>query len=352
MKRDCKAVRPLLGAFHDNELDAAAAERVRQHVATCTGCRHELAGLEHLTGLVRRTGPPELADDYWDWHNTRVLRRLRQDSRQRQHFYRPSFLWPRLATLGGALVVVLVVATVGWQTIGPGLFKSQTVSQREQPAPVPALGLTTGKAAPVRRAEQPETVIIELAGSAGERAREGAQSEAVVAKRAPARPEADRIEAASRAPEPPPPPVAEKAVAQDEPARRPVVKDAEFKAAARSAGKRLEELVVHGARAIVPAAEQRAEPEMVEAPPLPRLDDDDTGMVLLKIMTDSLGRVLSALISQSSGSPRLDSAAVRNARHARFKVSKPDEKQHSTSFEFPYRFKPTLRKSKPKPQQE
>ena len=122
MKTDCSKFGELLGAYADGELDADRAAQVEAHLATCAGCRRQIEILRDLDGLARQAGPPELHYDYWDWHRARVWRKLTRDTHERQRFYRPSFIWPKLAILAGSMAVVFVVVVLGWQALGPALF--------------------------------------------------------------------------------------------------------------------------------------------------------------------------------------------------------------------------------------
>jgi len=50
---NCEQVEQNLDAYVDREMDVDAAGMIREHVATCTGCRGRIAALESLGQLVR-----------------------------------------------------------------------------------------------------------------------------------------------------------------------------------------------------------------------------------------------------------------------------------------------------------
>jgi TonB family protein len=95
-------------------------------------------------------------------------------------------------------------------------------------------------------------------------------------------------------------------------------------------------------------------PVLLDQPPLANADALDTGTVLLSVKTDSAGRVLSAAVRRSSGSPKLDSVAVRQIRQSHFKAAVKNNRSVPSSFEYPYRFqkKQAAPKEQPKPQAE
>jgi len=353
MKTDCGRLSALLGAYADGELDAALTEQVKAHVATCAECRRELEALNQLHQLVRRAGPPEPRDEYWDWHRTRVWRRLNQDTREHQRFYRPSFVWPKLATLAGALVV-LVVAIVGWQTLGPGLGK-----HREH-APVDKLLVSTAPPAPAGRAEseRPAPVIDEVSsGGSGRQARgvqtgqaeavkgvgaletEGRKAEsrtgaatvqqpaavATIAEKKDAPRDRDRASSAGR----------KSRVSRSETSVREMTDDELRKTPVES----LAGILKGGTVLQVVGAESKVadvKPVQLAMPSVPATDD--TGTTIVGLTTDTLGAVVAVRVMRSSGKPKLDSIALVLARKSRFSPGKRAGKPARFDFELPYRF--------------
>jgi len=329
MSEDCRRTRLLLGAYHDHELNPDVARQVKEHLATCAECRRELESLEHLHSLVRKAGPPEMAEDYWDWQRTRVWRRLREGGRERQPFYRPSFFWPKLATVAGGLVVVLVVATVGWQMLGHGRYGERRALPAERAAPAPGPGYAAKPEIPRSKtlAEAPEQEEPKV--EAGGQLREAPKAGVVAAAGARPGARADRV--GDRAMEQKPMPFTDQARRGAQPAR-PEAAQRRVSIASRqprAAG-----------RAIPAAVPREEEPELVSAPPLPKLNLRDSATVVLRLTTDSSGRVTGAVISKSSGVMRLDSIALEAARRSRFKPVRKDHRPVASSFQYPYRFKP------------
>jgi methylated-DNA-[protein]-cysteine S-methyltransferase len=97
--RVCIAIEPDLVAAATGEAEAAAAERVETHVATCPGCRDDFAqyrAIDNAVGALRDTTPPP-ADTDADAARERLIARL-ADLRPRVLGYRvfPSSLGPIL----------------------------------------------------------------------------------------------------------------------------------------------------------------------------------------------------------------------------------------------------------------
>ena len=114
MKREGDAIRPLLGAYADKELDPARAEQVRIHLETCAECRRELAQIEGLGKLARSVQHPQLVDDYWDWHRDRVWRGILGADRRQAPSRRPTLAWARLIMPVASAAVLVFVIFAGW----------------------------------------------------------------------------------------------------------------------------------------------------------------------------------------------------------------------------------------------
>lgn len=363
MSNDCSKVRELLGAYADGELDPERVTFVRGHVAACAECRHELAAIEQLTTLVRKAGPPQPAEDYWDWQRQRVWRRLREDGRERQRSWRLS-VWPRLATLAGALVVVLVVVFVGWQMVAPGSARSKRVVATEGRVPVlvtvpsVAAGEATDEApssarkapppakesraaeavAPIVSAEKLErelddldskrasTAMADRVSGAGpapsEMARGGSitgatEGDQARAEERPASPRRTGSGAALRG-------WLDSVIVQN----REVVRRKDRPGASSESGRL--------AAVSVKAGEI---PEQVNRLQIPAVAEKDTGTVVVSLTTDTLGRVIKAMIARSGGSAELDSMAVRVARQARFRPVVDSGRRVQSDFKYPVRFR-------------
>lgn len=328
MKRKCGSIRDLLGAYADNELDQARADQVVRHLETCADCRRELDQILELSRLAKGVEHPKLAEDYWDWHRTRVWRGLRERRRALTPYYRPSFAWPRLAAAAAGFVVVLVVVLAGWRTLLPrpgaaGRALSEPKTMSESPvASVPAVG---------RSAES----------DAAKKITGGAALESE-----------GRTDALAQVP-------------------ATSVRDEEktsvgFAAKGVGAGSTSKPSAVPAARGVVPKIEVAAERHREELAAVPSPSGErigvssdaekgrvvsgpvlvgsppgyaaapDTGTVLLSVRTDSTGRVVSAVVSRSSGSAKLDSLAVRQMLQSRFKAAVKNNRRVASSFEYPF----------------
>ncbi len=341
MKRECRAFRPLLGALHDRELNQVTEESVREHLKTCADCQRELVRLEHLTSLTRKVGPPELAEDYWDWVRARVQRRLEQDRRPRQQFYRPSFVWPRVATLAGALVVVLVVVLVGWQTMGPGLLRHEPVRRPERVQPSATSGLESAEETAPSLEQKAEPVLVGKSGRVSGPSKKKVEVEAA----ATVQKQEDHLSEDAAVPQAAVETPAQTDKVESESNERVQGQDERFSVSARHRSEerpRPVERRFEGRRA--GGAGQTVLPERLSAPPLPQVGVGDTGTVLVEITTDNKGNVIAAVVRRSSGIPLLDSLAVENARASKFRLAGSD-RRHRRSFEYPYRFEPAPTKA-------
>ena len=354
MKTDCSKFGELLGAYADGELDADRAAQVEAHLATCAGCRRQIEILRDLDGLARQAGPPELHYDYWDWHRARVWRKLTRDTHERQRFYRPSFIWPKLAILAGSMAVVFVVVVLGWQALGPALFTQgehasvdkllvtsapprptvPTDSERREPVADQISGGNFGKltrtagtgqsgsdgGSRVAQAEERRAV-----GAGGERALEQPAAVAALAARKAEPSDKDRVSAAGGK---------QKSVSPGEAVRE--MTDEEFRAMPVES---LAGLVKGGTVLKIGGAK----PKVADVQPV-RLGlqsvptTDDTGTAIVSLTTDTLGVVVDARVVRSSGKPKLDSIALTMARKSRFSPGMRDGKPARVSFELPYRF--------------
>jgi TonB family protein len=332
MKQKCDSIRELLGAFADGELEPDKAEQVVNHLETCADCRRELDQIRELSRLAKSVGHPQLADDYWDWHRSRVWRGIRQRKHGSEPRHRPMFVWPKLAAAAAGFVIVLVVVLAGWRTLltEPGrernLGPTGETPVGTQTAARPEATTSSGARQVARKAAGP-------AGGASQTEVEGSPDGFALA---PAAAEADREEAEVGH-------AAKGTGASD--AAKPVV------VPPRPVGSSTKDATAEQGNelASTPQAEQRLRatsrkksrivsgPVLIESPTLADADVTDTGTVLLRVKTDSTGRVVGAAVSRSSGSARLDSMAVRQMRQSRFKAAVKNNRSVPASFEYPFR---------------
>jgi TonB family protein len=329
MKQRCGSVREWLGAFADGELDPERTEQLRAHLETCAGCRRELDQIQELHRLAKSVEHPRLAEDYWDWHRTKVWHGIRNRKRAPMPSYRPSFAWPKLAAAAAGLAVVLVVVIAGWRTLleRPGTA-GRTFAERQTKAEAPvARPSTTGG-----DSETPTGAgRVEAEGRSDGLAQSPVATEQDAGK--------TNVGYAAKGGG------ATGATATSRPATASVRRseESELKVAAEQPGKELASAPSAGVQPVrTTAARPKGRivsgPVLLDQPPLADADALDTGTVLLNVKTDSAGRVLSAGVRRSSGSPRLDSVAVRQIRQSRFSAAVKNNRSVPSSFSYPYRF--------------
>jgi hypothetical protein len=113
----CRERREEIGALVTGELDEAAATALREHAATCEGCRREIEALEPVAALLMRADPDRIAVAATAAPPPRVARelagRLEAERRQAAAERRPRrSLGLRVALAGAAAVAVVAVAVV------------------------------------------------------------------------------------------------------------------------------------------------------------------------------------------------------------------------------------------------
>jgi TonB family protein len=340
MRRECDAIRPLLGAFADKELDAAQADKVRQHLATCADCPRELAQIEQLHRLVQGVEHPQLAEDYWHWHRARVWRGIRNVTRRRMPGFRPSFGWTRFAPVAAGVAIVLVVVIAGWRMFGErqlltgrGPVAERALGQPQASAPS-AAPKTPATVASEEKVATANALRDEAEASPGGAAAGAGRNESADKAASGSAGKAAESEGIARAESESP---AVRATAADEIRRLPAAPPAPVKSAGFKA--KLRESIVSG-------------PVLLESPPMPDLDILDTGTVLLNVTTDSNGLVMGAVVSQTSGSVLLDSIALLQVRQSRFKAPVKDSRRVPASFEYPYRFQKKQAEKQKQPDQD
>lgn len=320
MKESCRNIHGLLGPYLDGELTENERRRVGEHLASCSQCRQELAELEALHAVARRAAHPAAANEHLDNLRLQVGRRLRREARPENARQRlPALALFRLATVGGALVVMLVVVIAGYRLLGdrsarPGPMAETGFEQRlaapaapvagvpEKPAPVGRAGGTTKAAGTARAETRTEDVS---GGGAGMTASEAARPDEGAAIAAKSETGAGAA-AEELAAEQPAPAVEPSAAAAGHKATGPG-RAADFLRAAKTA-------LEHA------AADRDAWPGFILWPRQETLLAD-TGTVELLLWVEPDSTISGAEVVRSSGSPTLDSFALRQALRAR---SAPD----------------------------
>ncbi len=102
----CKAIRLLIDAYHDGELENEERQRVDEHLHSCSGCRLDLHFLEAVTDSLKslpRLGLDRDLADTLDFSQAIRQARGRRES--------PVFLFAALTAAAAALVFMLVLAS-------------------------------------------------------------------------------------------------------------------------------------------------------------------------------------------------------------------------------------------------
>jgi Putative zinc-finger len=111
MNHECHRVEPMLDDLADGQLTAAERRRVEAHLATCAGCRRQLASLEALLEQVDalpRSLPP--GADLWPAVAARLTARPRRAASAWPAWLRQAAAAVVFMALGGALSQLLAPA--------------------------------------------------------------------------------------------------------------------------------------------------------------------------------------------------------------------------------------------------
>lgn len=106
----CAAVRHDLGAFVLGGLEPEEAAEIRQHLALCSGCRHELEELEKITQALEAAPP---SADPPDHLKEEILRYVREEEPSSYNRESSSSKSPRLILSAVAAAVLVAVAGLG-----------------------------------------------------------------------------------------------------------------------------------------------------------------------------------------------------------------------------------------------
>jgi len=164
-----------LSAFLDNELRGKASEEAEAHLASCAGCREELAQLAALEKLTREAEPSPADESYFATFSQRVLGGIAREEpvplgESLREWFKKLTAVPvfRLQWMGGVAVAALVVGFGIYLYQRPYLIRPSYKTAREAPVEAhkneapPALDLS--KPAPMVTA----TPSGDMAGGAGE----------------------------------------------------------------------------------------------------------------------------------------------------------------------------------------
>jgi len=106
-----------LAAYQTDALDAAERRRIGEHVTACETCRHELAALEEVAGMVSVLPQPAMPDNLWPGIAARLEPRRRSVS-----------VWWRALAGAGVLSMLLMGSVQAFRASQPLPVASQTAS--------------------------------------------------------------------------------------------------------------------------------------------------------------------------------------------------------------------------------
>ena len=360
-------VEDLLGPYLDKELDDRSRARVERHLEECEGCRRELESLQTLHQMVKdKDTGPELAEDYWDWHRSQVWKKVRLARRERRQrsWYGGRFMWLRLAMVTAGAAVVMITVFAGWRVLTGGRQAGPRAMIAEAPAASREAGDLDGME--VSAADEVE----EVAGKGGTAARRGAASRAVRSElksekgaptagyvedreaEAETRPSGTTVEVRAKKGLAPAPEIA---AAEPVPAEAERPSEAEVSRADKLAPAKPESRQALAQQrnywalgagekedsfAAVDAAACDQTPELLDVPPLPLVEPQDTATVLVRALVDTDGTVSLTEVERSSGVELLDTVAVDNFRQARFRPAQQQGRLVRCWVEVEQRFRP------------
>lgn len=150
---DCREIRPMLSAFHDNECTPAGRATVEAHLKGCPACARLLEALERLDARIE---VPEPGPEYWDRFKRRVEERIvgreaapgKAASQSRQGWIRQQLRYLIPAAAAAALIV-WIVRFGGMGTYSPVPPEPRRVEEK----PGPATGRPAG--APAEKRPEP-----------------------------------------------------------------------------------------------------------------------------------------------------------------------------------------------------
>jgi hypothetical protein len=129
----CRDRREAIGALVTGELSGQEAAALREHAATCEGCRREIEALEPVAALLLRADPDRIAVAAAPAPPPRVAQelamRLEAEREQRAVERPPRRRWrPRLALAGATALAVAAIAAVLILRSGSGEPATRTLA--------------------------------------------------------------------------------------------------------------------------------------------------------------------------------------------------------------------------------
>ncbi|MHB0935777.1 MAG: zf-HC2 domain-containing protein [Armatimonadota bacterium] len=106
-----------LAAYQTDAVNATERRRIDEHVAACATCRHELAALEEVAGMVSALPQPAMPDNLWPGVAARLEPRRT-----------PVSAWWRALAGAGMLAVLLFGSVQAYHASQPLPMASETAS--------------------------------------------------------------------------------------------------------------------------------------------------------------------------------------------------------------------------------
>lgn len=131
----CRKVRSYLSAYCSDELSSRKRLTIREHLATCSGCRREEEIYLSMSEAGRQLENLAVSDDF----NLKLLNRIGRErfveSRQEAYLPRraPLFSWRHVVPVVAAVALVLVFGTVWLSPDGQQLGPQLAVDQAQVP---------------------------------------------------------------------------------------------------------------------------------------------------------------------------------------------------------------------------
>ena len=172
MKWQCALLQRWLPEYPDGDLPAWEKIWLKSHVARCSACRQELAGLREMVAALEASPVADPAPEFWGEFSREMHLKLVQAAQDGQTA--PASASPRrfrLPYLLGAPALAVLLLYVALQLTGPGVpIQDQALITRQpaakmaaapQKAPAPAAEVATAPALPLKQTEQFVTVALE-----------------------------------------------------------------------------------------------------------------------------------------------------------------------------------------------
>ena len=178
MKWQCALLQRWLPEHPDGDLPAWGKLWLKSHVARCSVCRQELAGLREVVAVIEASPMADPAPEFWGEFSREMHLKLVQAAQDGQTApASASPRWFRLPYLLGAPALAVLLLYVAVQLTGPGApiqDQAQLKQQAEgiqqskakmaavpQKAPAPLAEVAAAPALPMEQMEQLVTVALE-----------------------------------------------------------------------------------------------------------------------------------------------------------------------------------------------